>query len=496
MFRGYFRYFAAVSLNGIFMKENKLYRLLSSLSDDEWKAFEKFTASPYFNLGRNYLPLFKLFRAYTKKANPRGLPDDETIYSKLYPGKPFNKSVISTMLSGFTKLTESFLVQTDYDTFGEGKEIALLRQFEKRNFDDLLLKEVALKMKKNEDKPFDLYKLEFFKSIQDYLVRTSYKSIYDKKIESPVIRRADYSFFVFYLNMLNEERDLRVMKSMLNKNNPGRLSALMVKNISSDYVLSYIEENYPSLSGTLGLLIRCYVSRDYYEIKELFIKNYQQLEATLARNISYVIEGLLFDLLAEGKREYLRERFLFIKFCMENDLLVDKRSGIIPAQPVDNAIYYALWNKEYEWLVFFINKYKKALPADIKNELMRYANLCVLYGKKMYKEALKEIKMMGNASFAVKWRVRSIELQILFEIKDFESIDFAVDNFQKFIRNEKVSEHFEKMLKANINAYKAFIKAYQDNNTAEYSFIAKKLSDEIPSQFGDWILEKISGMNN
>ena len=52
------------------------------------------------------------------------------------------------------------------------------------------------------------------------------------------------------------------------------------------------------------------------------------------------------------------------------------------------------------------------------------------------------------------------------------------------------------MLKANINAYKAFIKAYQDNNTAEYSFITKKLSDETPSQFGDWILEKISGMNN
>lgn len=110
------------------------------------------------------------------------------------------------------------------------------------------------------------------------------------------------------------------------------------------------------------MLIRCYVSRSYYEIRELFIQNHHQLEATMARNISYVIEGLLFDLLAEGKREYLRERFLFIKFCIENDLMIDSRSGKIPAQPVDNAIYYALWNKDYEWLDFFINKYKKA-PA-------------------------------------------------------------------------------------------------------------------------------------
>lgn len=136
---------------------------------------------------------------------------------------------------------------------------------------------------------------------------------------------------------------------------------------------------------------------------------------------------------------------------------------------------------------------KKPLPDDIKNELTRYANLCVLNGKKKYKEALKEIKLMGNASFAVKWRVRSIELQILFEIKDFESIDFAIENFQKFIKNEKVSETFEKMLKANINAYKAFIKAYQDNNPATVQlYWQKSCRNEIPSQFGDWILEKTS----
>lgn len=472
------------------MKENKLFRLLRSLSAEEWKTFEKFTASPYFNMGRNYLPLLRYLKSFALKNDPV-LPDYEKIYAKLYPGKPLNKSVINTMLSGFNKLTENFLVQLDYDTFGEGKEIALLRQLEKRNCDELLLKEVALQMKKNETRPFDLFKLEFFKSIQDYIIRSTYKSIYDKKIESPVIRRADYSFFVFYLNMLNEERDLRVMKNMLNKSNPERLSALMVKNINSDYVLSYIEENYPSLSGTLGLLIKCFVSRDYYKIKKLFTENYHKLEPTMARNISYVIEGLLFDLLAEGRREYLPERFLFIKFCIENDLMIDSRSGKIPAQPVDNAIYYALWNKDYEWLSIFINKYKKAFPNELKEELARYANLCLLYGKKQYPEALKEIKLIGNVPFIIKWRIRSLELQILFEMNDYDSVYFAIDNFQKFIKNETISEQLDNMLKANIAAYKAFVKAFFEKNTAEYNSISKKLQSVIPSQFGDWIMEKI-----
>lgn len=474
------------------MKENKLYRLLRSLSAEEWKTFEKFTASPYFNMGRNYLPLFKQLRSYIIKDNPKGLPDDEKIYKKLFPGKPYNKSVINTMLSGFTKLTEGFLVQLDYDTFGEGKEIALLRQFEKRNFDDFLLKEVAVLIKKNENKPFDLHKLDFLKSIQDYIVRSTFKSIYDKKIESPVIRRADYSFFIFYLNMLNEERDLRVMKNMLNKNHPGRLSALAVSNIDSGYVLAYIDENYPYLSGTLGLLIRCFVSRDFYMIKKLFTENYHLLEPTMARNISYVIEGLLFDLLAEGKREYLPERFQFIKFCIEKDLFVDKRTGIIPVQPVDNAIYYALWNKEYRWLSIFLEKYRTAFPDVLSDELGRYANICLLYGEKKYADALKEIKLIGNVPFIIKWRVRSLELQILFEIKDYDSVYFAIDNYQKFIKNETVSVQLDRMLKANIAAYKTFVKAYSENDSDEYNSAVKKLRNEIPSQFGDWILEKIS----
>ena len=257
-------------------------------------------------------------------------------------------------------------------------------------------------------------------------------------------------------------------------------------------MLSYIDENYPYLSGTLGLLIRCFVSRDFYVIKKLFTENYQKLEPTMARNISYVIEGLLFDLLAEGQREYLKERLLFIKFCIEKDLFVDKRTGMIPAQPVDNAIYYALWNKDYRWLSVFLDRYRTAFPDVLRGELIRYVNICLLYGEKKYTEALKEIKLIGNVPFIIKWRVRSLELQILFEIKDYDSVYFAIDNYQKFIKNETVSVQLDKMLKANIGAYKTFVKAYSENDSDECNSAVKKLRNEIPSQFGDWILEKIS----
>jgi hypothetical protein len=477
------------------MKDTKLIRLLKTFSKDEWKEFEKFADSPYFNKGRNYTRLVKYFKG--KILNEKFVnPEPEKIYAKLYPGKSFNKNVINTILSGFTKLAEEFLIQSDYDSSGQAKRIGLLRQLEKRNCDELLIKEVASAVREYETKPFDLFKLDFLKSVQDYVVRSVYKSNYDKKIENPVIRRADYTFFIFYLNMLNEERDLRVMKNILNKTHPGRLSAVTVKNIESNYILSYIDENYPELSGTLGLLIRCFVSRDFYGIKTSFFENCHLLEPTIARNISYVIEGLLFDLLAEGKKEYLRERFLLLKFLAEKDLLVDRRGGLIPTQPLDNVIHYSFWNKEFDWLESFIEKYKQSFPPELKSDLIRYANSHVLCGRKKYSDSLREIKLIGNVPFMIKRRVKELELQLLFELNDFEAVQYAIDNYAKFIRNETVSPIAERMMKSNLMAIKPFLNAYNDNNIVEYSVIQKKLMKEIPTQFGDWLLEKIDELTN
>lgn len=471
------------------MKDSKLIRLLKTFSKDEWKDFEKFAASPYFKNNRNYFPVVRYFKNSKTTEGFKNI-EPEKIYSKLYPGKQFNKNVINTILSGLTKLTEAFMIQSDYESSPQAKKIGLLRQLEKRNCDDILLNEITSSIKEIDAKPFDLYKLDFLKSIQDYVVRSIYKSNYDKKIENPVIRRADYTFFIFYLNMLNEERDLRVMKNILNKSNPGRLSAITVNNIDSSYILTYIDNNYPELSGTLGLMIRCYVSKDYYEIKKSFFENYHLLDPIIARNISYVIEGLLFDLLADGNKEYLHERFIFLKFLVEKDLIVDRRSDLIPAQPADNAIYYSFWNKEFDWLESFKEKYKNSFSPELKNDLFRYANAHVYCGRKKYKEALREIKLIGNVPFMIKRRIKELELQLLFELNDFDSLYYAIDNYSKFIKNETVSPLAEKMMKTNISAVKSFLKAYFDNNKDEYIITQQKLRDEIPTQLGDWILEK------
>lgn len=494
MFRGYFRYFAAVSLNGIFMKENKLSQLLNSLSREEWKEFEKYLASPFFNSGRNYIPLLKLLK--TKPGTFSGkIEEHEKLYTKLYPGKPFNKNVINTMLSGFTKMLEGYLIQKDYDSLSKNKKLALLRQLNYRNCDDLFAKESAAAIKNAGETPFDLDIIEFLHELQVLIVRSKYKTHFDKSIEPEVYKRSDYRFFVNYLWMLNEDRDQKVMRFVLNKKSDDRISSSVLKRINSGEVLAYVEKNYPWLTDTVGLIILCLTSRDIVRVKELYYKNYNLLQPYLALNVAYYVEGLIVDLITEGKRELVKDRHFLHRFILEKNLLVNNITKIMNTRVTENFLNTAFWCKEYSWINSFILKYSQTFADDMRESFLNYAKSCIFYGEGKYPEALKKLKLVGDAPYTMRLKMKEMEMQIFYEMKEPEHLYYSIDNYVKFKSFQFISEINRKIMESNISAFKELVNYSFGNKKSDPDFAAAKLMNAVPSQFGDWILEKISDMH-
>ncbi len=108
------------------MEELKIIKALKTFSKKEWKEFEKFAASPYFNNGRNYLPILKELKIFYPEFDSVKLTS-EYLYSKLYPGKKHNKNVIKTTLSGLYKMVERFLIQENFKKRDETKLALLIR---------------------------------------------------------------------------------------------------------------------------------------------------------------------------------------------------------------------------------------------------------------------------------------------------------------------------------------------------------------------------------
>ncbi|MBK9331164.1 MAG: hypothetical protein IPM96_01905 [Ignavibacteria bacterium] len=123
------------------MKDTRLIRTLKSFSREEMKLFEKFAASPFFNNGRNYLPLLSELKIFLS-----GIDSDnfsyENIYENLYPGKKFNKQVMWNLVSGLEKLALEFLLQTALKNSKKERSVLMFDELLKRNLDREILSQI------------------------------------------------------------------------------------------------------------------------------------------------------------------------------------------------------------------------------------------------------------------------------------------------------------------------------------------------------------------
>ena len=72
------------------MKNSRLIKILKTFSKEEFREFEKFTASPYFSTGRNLVPFLNILKKYYPAFDSDEFTN-EKIFSGLFPGKKFNE---------------------------------------------------------------------------------------------------------------------------------------------------------------------------------------------------------------------------------------------------------------------------------------------------------------------------------------------------------------------------------------------------------------------
>ena len=89
------------------MHETRLIRILKTFSENEFKNFGKFIASPYFSTGRDVTPLYKVLKSHYPEFTGKGM-EKEQVFSKLGKGK-YNEQLMRIMISDLYKLAVEYL---------------------------------------------------------------------------------------------------------------------------------------------------------------------------------------------------------------------------------------------------------------------------------------------------------------------------------------------------------------------------------------------------
>lgn len=478
------------------MEKSKLIQILKAFSANEWNDFEKFVESPYFNKGRNYIVLLKELKQFYPEFNSNNL-NSLYLYSRIFEGKTHNRNVIKVMFTGLYKLAVEFLIQQEVKENKFRKELYLLHQLSSRNIDsihDSLFSSIENTLLNNKA-GLDIF--ETLAQLQAHKVQHSYKGNFLKTVKESIPTRADYHMFSFMILLLNEVRDQIVLKDSYNITTSKDLSGQIFNKLDLKKLINYTEKHYPHLSRILNTIITCYaasVTTDdvYHKAKELMMENFGLFEKSLQLQIICIMEGASSIRLRSGKREFIREWHEIHRFSLENFSHLYEDLKYIHPSFADNMINMAFWNKEYAWIVSFLNNHKYEFPEEFKKYLIGIGNAYIFYSRKEYREALKILSGINDKLFSFRQKVNNLQLYIYYELNEFELAINKLDSFRHFINSNK---NFDELAKNKsiifVNMYEQLLKYKLGNKEIDLKQLRSIILREDPAQGLDWLLEKI-----
>ena len=114
------------------MKGGKLFKLLATLSQAEFKALKKVVASPIYNTNERMMVLYNALKRQYPKFNSTQKGKKSSL-RKVFPDEPFNNYKIHRLFTQMTQLLEEYLLLLDQRNNDTERKKRLIQIYTQRN---------------------------------------------------------------------------------------------------------------------------------------------------------------------------------------------------------------------------------------------------------------------------------------------------------------------------------------------------------------------------
>jgi len=474
------------------LNKSKLIQILRTFTETEWKEFEKFSSSVYFNKGRNYLTLIRLLEKFYPEFDSDKLTK-EYIYEKIFPSKKYNESVIKVMLSGLTSLAEKFLVQAEFEK-NHNQQNKFLN-------DSLIERKLYTLFDSN-------HKSSVKKLYEDSLRNNSYfyfKYCFEQQ-RFRKLMHLEKSIYSFDETFLQFDKDLKfyILLELCKFYQPALNQTfdfeVNLKYELFDFLISEIEKDFESCPVTL----HCY----YFYFKlivtnetEYFEKLYNSLkdleeafERSELRNFYVTLANYI------GKSTYrdssrIKKYFEIIKVLSEKNFLIQDH-GYVDPNSLINIANIASDNEDFykNALNLIETNYQKLRP-EIRDDTYNYCNGMIETRRKNFETALGFFSKVHPYNSRLKLNIDALRLTIFYDLKHFENSVSLSDSFVRFVTNHKeISLDLKEIYNDFAKHYKKLLKLTFDNNDADFNLLRINTESKKNLLFKSWFLTKLKEM--
>ncbi|MGA2668029.1 MAG: hypothetical protein ABSF32_03825 [Ignavibacteria bacterium] len=470
----------------------KLFDIIRSLSNNEFKRLGEFVTSPYFNKNKNLISLYKYLYT-TNFTNNNHSISKRDVYDYVFPSEKYNDTKIRLLFSNFTKLLEKYvsLIQNEKDIFN--RKIQLLDYYRERSVNKPYLS-LLQELKDTKGDVFTrnntyyynriILEREILESkIFDIVLNldNSYKAISTNHDLYFIVSKLQIAIFMYNHSLfLNEDLkfDIWALDAIIKYISENK------KEIRKDHPLIYMDYL------CLMMLTRPDEEIYYFELKKYFEKNSNKL-----RLIEY------YHIANEVKNYCIRKINYSPRFNNETSKIskaLEMRGAYNDSiNHIDffNIIQHGLNMKDMAWVEYFFAKYKSKLEPKYRPDIENISEAYIYFYKKEYEKALQRLQKVSYQNIHLYLMTKVLTIRSYYELKENESCLYTIDAMKHFIKRheDKIGYyhiHFTKFL--------LFVKKLINLNRSsktDVDILKKEILTEKDIASKDWLLLKASGSN-
>ena len=470
------------------MQNNKLIKVLKSLSKTEFKYMGWFVRSNFFNTDVNLVKLYEELKKYYPTFDSNRL-EKKQLFKTLYPTAPYSDGKMRNLFSKMNKLAEDYLIQLELKKNKLKKDMLLAEGFQKRG----LLNE---HIHTNTSIIHTLSNLPYRDEEYFLSMKSLYEGIYfqagnfNNELNKKALFQANDNLYKYYrLAKLKLEGEFEARKALYetadDTDREGKLARDLQENI---------------LFKTMDSILQLYQhsSEDgYLMVKKSFFENTKSLRRIDQKFILKHLLGHAIRQLARKEEKYSLEVFDLYKFAHENDLLAT--NGKITSTTFMNIITVSARIREFVWSERFILESEHKLEPKTKVEIKGLGLANLSFYKKEYSQVMRLTSTLKFHDIMYEILAKVLSLKAYFELFNaddsyFDLISSYAISFEKFLKRN--SQLGRKKIISITNFIKTVRKLtvlkYQKNKEyREWEKLGKELS-EITVIERKWLASKIN----
>lgn len=478
------------------MHNSKLVQLIASFSDKELKDLDKYLLYQV-DAQSNVYCLFEILKNAYPEFNPDSL-NKETVFKQLFGNGTFKDIKVREQMSALRKLSEGFLIYIEHQKNDYYNNLALLKQYRKRNLGNLFQQQIKnLQILIDSDNYLNIEKNK-----REYLLADEKNNYFEQQqniAHDDAISIRNENFDKFYFSS-----KLRTLCEISNREKI--LNVAFNKSIKEE-VITIIESNkklyldVPAIHCyyEIFLLLKTDNDAKQFHLTLNTLNRYQksftdsELKSMYAYLSNYCIQHV-----NKGYSEFTPILFEMQKLLLQNKILLE--NGALSHISYRNIVAIAIKLKEYSWAEKFIEDYKNTISGQHQENAYNLSKSNLLYAKHNYSETIYLLNQVEFTDVYYASTAKFTLLKAYYASKEFDTLDYFVSSFQLYLkRNKDVSINFKKSSENFLKHFKKLLLIQKQLDFKEKEKIEKKSKDLIQKIQEEktmankaWLLEEIS----